>query len=149
MDLYPGDGNEDNRNVHDIAHAEDSGVVHHSKRVLFMPVFGFLSQDILLPLRYAPIQIELELVNNGVDAVQVNTKGGRTYTANWDMSDVQCKCDLFTLDNALGNEYASHLLYGKSLPISFSTWNHSRQATGNNSNSPAHINRSLIRLISF
>ena len=149
MDLYPGDGAEDNRNVHNIAHAENSGLVHHSKRVLFMPMFGLFSQDKLLPLRYAPIQIEFELVSNGANAIQVSTKGGRTYTANWDMSDVHCKCDLLTLDNALDNECVSHLLSGKNLPINFSTWHHSHQATGNDSNFSAHINRKFVRLKSM
>ena len=119
MDLYLGDGYEDNRNVHDISHAEDAGLVHHSKRVLFMPTLGFFSQGKLLPLRYAPIQIEFGLVNSGSDVVQISFKGGRNYSANWEISDVQCKCDLFTLDNALDNEYASHLLSGKKLTGQF------------------------------
>jgi hypothetical protein len=35
----------------------------------------------------------------------------------WLTSNIQFKCDLVTLDNGLENEYASHLLSGKSLPI--------------------------------
>ena len=73
------------------------------------------------------------------------TAGG-TCTANWDISDIQCKCDLLTLDLSLDNEYASHLLPGKSLPIHFSTWNQTNQSTGNGDNFSTHINRSLTRL---
>ena len=34
----------------------------------------------------------------------------------------------------------------KTLPINFSTWNHTNQSTGNDKNFSAHINRSLTRL---
>ena len=60
---------------------------------------------------------------------------GRTmakHTANWDITGAQVKCDFLALDNSLENEYASHLLSGKTLPINFSTWNHTNQSTGNN-----------------
>ena len=58
----------------------------------------------------------------------------------------QCKCDLLTLVNSLDNEYASHLLSGKSLPINFTTWNHTNQSTGNDKNFSAHITRAVTRL---
>ena len=93
-----------------------------------------------------PTQIELELVNSGADAVHVGAWEGQNNTANWSISDIQCKCDLFTLDNALDNGYASHLLSGKSFPINFSTWNHTNQSTGNDKNFSANINRALTRL---
>ena len=93
-----------------------------------------------------PIQIELELVNSGVDAVHAGAWQGQNNTANWSISDIQCKCDLLTLDNALANEYASHLLSGKSLPINFSTWNHTNQSTGNDKNFSANTYRALTRL---
>ena len=66
--------------------------------------------------------------------------------ANWGISDIQCKCDLLTLDNSLDNEYASHFLSGKSLPITFNTWNHTNQSTGNDENFSAHITRAVTRL---
>ena len=109
-------------------------------------MLGLLRQDKLLPLRYCPLQIELELVNSGADAVHVGSYIGGTHTANWDMTDIQCKCDLLTLDNSLANEYDSHLLSGKTLPINFDTWNHTNQSTGNDNNFSAHINRALTRL---
>ena len=68
---------------------------------------------------------------------------------NWDISDIQCKCDLLELDSSLSNEYASHLLSGKSLPINFNTWNHTNQSTGNDNNFSAHISRAVTRLTSI
>ena len=85
----------------------------------------------MIPLRYCPIQIELELVNSQADAVTTETAEGFQNGANWDISDIQCKCDLLELDSSPSNEYASHLLSGKSLPINFNTWNHTNQSTGN------------------
>ena len=49
----------------------------------------------------------------------------------WNISDIQAKRDLLTLDNSLDYEYASHLLSGKSLPTNFNTWSHTNQSTGN------------------
>ena len=54
--------------------------------------------------------------------------------------------DLLTLDSSLQNEYASHLLSGKSLPIIFSSYNHSSQATNNDKYFSCHIHRALTRL---
>ena len=135
-------------------HLDDAliaGTVNEARQVLFKPMLGILNQDKHIPLRYCPLQIELELVSDPAEAVYVGSKtaanaGIYNYVANWDITDIQCKVDLLTLDSSLQNEYASHLLSGKSLPLNFSSWNHSNQATGNDKNFSAHINRSLTRL---
>ena len=58
--------------------------------------------------------------------------------------------DLSTLDNSLDNEYAYHLLPGKSLPINFATWSHTNQYTGNDKKKlSANIHRALSRLKSI
>ena len=99
----------------------ESGTIVKSRRVLFKPLLGLFNQEKLLPLRYFPVQIELELANNAADCLFIGTDRGWQNHDQWDIADIQCKCDLLTLDNALDNEYASHLLSGKSLPIDFST----------------------------
>ena len=137
---------QDNRKTYRNFDYDKSGSVFEGRRVIFKPMFGIFNQEKLLPLRYMPLQIELELVNAGGDAVHVGAWEGQNNTANWSISDIQCKCDLLTLDNALDNEYASHLLSGKSLPINFRTWNHTNQSTGNDKNFSANINRALTRL---
>ena len=68
--------------------------------------------------------------------------------ANRGTSDIQCKMDLLMLDSSLHNEYASYLLSGKTLPINFSTYNHSSQSTNGDKYLSAHIHRALIRLTS-
>ena len=121
------------------------GNVYLARRVQFKPMLGIFNQEKVTPLRYCPIQIELELVNQHADAVTTETSNGFQNGTNWDISDIQCKCDLLELDSSLSNEYASHLLSGKSLPISFNTWNHTNQSTGND-NFSAHITRAVTRL---
>ena len=71
---------------------------------------------------------------------------GSTYSANWDVTDIQVKSDSHTLDSNLENEYASHLLTGKTLPLNFSTWNHTNQSTGGDKNFSTHVTRALTRL---
>ena len=117
-----GDVAHDNRKTYRNFDYDKSGSVFEGRRVVFNTMSGLFNREKLLPLRYMPIQIELELVNSGADAVHVGAWEGQNIIANWSIRDIQCQCDLLTLDNALDNEYASHLLSGKSLPISFSTW---------------------------
>ena len=113
---------------------------------MFKPMLGLFNQEKLLPLRYCPLQIELELINYQADAVTLENAEGFINGANRDISGIQCKCDLLTLDNPLDNEYASHFLSGKSLPISFNTWNRTNQSTGNDKDFSAHITRAVTRL---
>ena len=126
-----------------------SGNVYLARRVQFKPMLGLFKQEKLLPLRYCPIQIELELVNSQADAVITETAEGFQHGANWDISDIQCKCDLLELGSSLPNEYASHLLSGKTLPTNFNTWNHTNQSTGLDKSFTAHIPRAVTRIKSI
>ena len=109
-------------------------------------MLGLFNQDKLLPLRYCPIQIALALVISQADAVTSESWEGHQNGVNWYVSNIQGKCCLLALDNSLDNEYASHLLSGKSLPINSNTWNHTNQSTGNDKKSSAHITRAVTRL---
>ena len=53
---------------------------------------------------------------------------------------------ILTLGSSLQNEYASHLLSGKSLPINFNSFNHTNQSTNGDKGFSAHIHRALTRL---
>ena len=109
-------------------------------------MLGLSNQEQLIPLRYCPFQIELELVNSQADAVSLEVAEGFQSGSNWDISDIQCKCDLLELGSSLSNECASHLLSGKTLPINFNTWNRTNQSTGLGKNFSAHITRAVTRL---
>jgi hypothetical protein len=103
---------------------------------------GIFNQDKYLPVKYCPITIELELVNQFSDSAR---SGGSQL---WSISDVQLKCDMVTLDSQLDNSYAEHLLSGKSIPISYTSYTTSQQvATGDIT--AVNISRSLTRLKSI
>ena len=125
---YATDQQNDSRSTCRLEDYDQAGYVTTARRVLFKPIFGLFNQDKLLPLRYCPIQIELEFVNSFTGAIIIRDANG---SALWNVSDIQCKCDLLTLDNTLDNEYASHSLSCKSLLINFATWSHTNQSTGN------------------
>ena len=113
----------------DTAHTTSSlpGIPGSSYQTIgFKLCSGILNQPKMLPLKYMPLTIELELVNDanepivppGVDAVFTTAN-----TSNdWQIENVQIKCDICNLDNSLQNNYDSHLLSGKSLPINFNTY---------------------------
>ena len=86
------------------------------KRTVSMKICsGLLNQEKCLPIRYCPVEIELELVNQPGDAV-------KDAAPSYHLQNVQLKADTITLDSALQNSYASHLLEGKSLNINFQTY---------------------------
>ena len=138
------------------------------KSVCFKPLSGLLSQPKFIPLRYAPITIELELVSDST--LPIITKFGvvtsplpeganelTTYpflaantSVSWQIQNVQAKCDVVTLDNSLDNSYAEHLLSGKALPINYNTYISQIQSllSGTNGQQKVRLNctRALSRL---
>ena len=93
------------------------------------------------------LTIELELVTNAVDcivdpnyydesdtgivpeirnhftvAVAGDTGKATTTSFDWEISNPRVVCDICTLDNNLNNEYVKHLLEGKGLPITYTTY---------------------------
>jgi len=132
------------------------GIAGGSQRVvMFKMMSGVLNQDKFLPIRYMPLTIELELVGNMTDVLlypsDITTTGEFNTTnssGSWIIEDVQLKCDVCTLDNALDNEYAQHLLSGKSLPINYNTYISQTQAMSGQV-SAVNITRALTRLKSI
>ena len=120
--------------------------IKNQRAVLFKPLLGILDQEKLIPLRYAPLQFEFELVSNSGDCVFTGPNKNVNCNANWDISDIRCKMYLLTPDSSLHNEYAALLLSGETLPINFSSCNHSSQSTNRDKYFSAHIHRALTRL---
>ena len=117
--------------------------------VSFRPLSGLINQDKYLPIRYAPITLEFEIVNNYTDCIiapSANDFVAANTSALWEINQFQIKCDVCTLDNALDNEYAQHLLSGKSLPINFSTYVTQLQAITSNSSVSINVQRAFTRL---
>jgi hypothetical protein len=115
------------------------------RTVCFTPLSGLLSQEKFLPIRYCPIQLEFELVGSASDAVQGDTVASLGKSESFLIDDVQLKCDLVQLDNSLDNEYAQHLLSGKSLPINFSSFTCASQVL-TDINTTVNVQRSFTRM---
>jgi len=124
-----------------------------SRVVMFKLLSGIFNQDKFLPIRYMPITIEMELVSNIEDPIMYPSDATGTstpFSTNnssklWHIEDIQLKCDVCTLDNALDNEYAQHLLSGKSLPINYNTYiSQTQQMAGQTT--AVNVTRALTRL---
>ena len=132
-----------------------------AQTVLFKPCSGLFNQPKMLPIRYMPITVELELVHDNTEPIVSATTVGQdnfdvsnAATGNtsllWQIQNVQVKCDVVTLDNQLDNSYAEHLLSGKALPINYQTYVSQKQSilSGNNGSQKVRLNvtRALTRL---
>ena len=97
-----------------------------SRPVSFKPLFGIFNQPKYIPLAYCPLTMEFEIVNNAYEPVMgINSATAYTpdNTSNeWEITDVRIVCDVVTLDSALQNSYAEHVLSGKALPINYGTY---------------------------
>ncbi|MGV2342022.1 MAG UNVERIFIED_CONTAM: hypothetical protein LVR18_51355 [Planctomycetaceae bacterium] len=119
-----------------------------SRTVSFKPLFGILNQPKYIPLSWCPIMMEFEVVNGTTDAIV--SVGGSTFTStntstSWQIQDVRVVCDLVTLDSALQNSYAEHVLSGKNLPINYSTYV-SQFQTITSSDFAINVSRAVTRL---
>ena len=59
---------------------------------------------------------------------------------------MQVKVDVCTLDNALDNSYAQHLLSGKSFPFSYNTFVSQYQSANSTDKNLINVSRALMRL---
>ena len=138
-----------------------------TRTVSFTPLAGVFAQGKLLPLRYLPITIELEVVNNLYDPIISNKQPGWNQTfagavfglqagstaippvnfvsSTRTISNVVAKCDVCRMDNQLENEFAQRFLSGQSIPINFSSFVVQQQQLSGQSPS-VNITRALSRL---
>ena len=82
--------------------------------MLFHPIIRDFVSEKISPYPLCTLQFEFELVGNVDEAVSGSTA--------FEISNVQLKCDLVTLDNNASNSYDEHLLNGGNLPINFCTY---------------------------
>ena len=112
---------------------------------------GLMNQSKMLPLKYmGNLTIELELVNSKDDpvikpGVDANFTVSNT-TNDWQIENVQLKCDIVTIDNTLQNNYDQHLLDGGKLPISYNTYITQSQAVTPSKDMSLNVSRAVSRL---
>lgn len=131
-----------------------------TQTLIFTPMSGLLNQDKYLPLRYCNIVLELELVNNMLDSVLTSgytikkeainaaadlVLNGANCSQTWHLQNVRMLCDTVQLDNELDNQFAQHLLSGKTMPIQFTSYTTQKQSI-TNSQPSLNISRALTRL---
>ncbi len=104
-------------------------------------------QSKYLPLRYAPIEIELTLsdASEPIISEQIGNFISADTSFQYKLENCMLKCDVCTLDNALDNNYTSHLLSGKSLNIVYNTFISNIQTILTN-DSQINISRSVSKL---
>ena len=127
-----------------------------SQTVLFKPCCGLFNQPKMLPIRYMPVTLELELVSNNTEPVVSDEQSDFTLTVSsgvlpntstsWQLQNVQVKCDTVTLDNQLDNSYAEHLLSGKALPINYQTYVSQMTSIQGGSNGTTIYGQQKVRL---
>ena len=111
-----------------------SGIKPNGKmRLSHKPCSGLLGSNYLLPLRYAPLQLEFAIVQNGNDPIVVpqgtgagdeTDKQGYFFTAGnasteWEINAVIIRAEQVSLDNTIANNFISHILQGGSLKLVF------------------------------
>jgi hypothetical protein len=107
--------------------------VSGNRIVAFKIMSGLLNQDKLINIKFCPLIIEMELVSDFAEVlVKGETPGGtdpaesfstaHIASSAWEIIDCQIKFDVCVLDNQLNNSYIEHLLSGKSLPLTYTTW---------------------------
>ena len=100
-----------------------------------------------LPLRYCPLELELEL--NDTDQPIINSIyepfNNTNTSAFWRLENCMLKADICTLDNALDNNYVAHLLGGKQLNIVYNTFI-SNIKTILSGDTQINVSRSLTKL---
>jgi hypothetical protein len=87
----------------------DAIPANKSRTVVVKLLSSFLTQGKAIPLNMVPVVIELEL--GGADDAFRGTGN------DWYITQPRLVGDVLTLDNALQNSYASHVLQGRQLPF--------------------------------
>lgn len=136
------------------------------RTVSFKPLLGLLTQEKMIPLMFASLTLELELVDSFLEPLieTVPLAAGNSHDKNglsedqssipeqlsteWSIENPCVNCDVVTLDAQLQNEYYNQVLSGKSIPITFSTVITQMQnlTSGNSGQKNAMIN--LTRAVS-
>jgi hypothetical protein len=126
--------------------AQLPGIGVASQTVMFQPLCGIFQQTKYLPLRYAPLEIELELADV-LDPI-INIKDPFTVDNTsllWKIENCMVKVDLCTLDNALENSYVSHFMASKTINIVYNTFISTLQ-TVVSADTQINVSRSLSKM---
>ena len=102
---------------HDAYNANSYGTLGagKSRRLITHPPFGILSQDKFIPLHLVSSGIVMEFELDDADTAFLETG------VNFEITDVKLYATLHTIDSALANSYASHVLRGNPLHLHYTS----------------------------
>eukprot|EP00438_Fugacium_kawagutii_P011665 Skav232199 [mRNA] locus=scaffold3716:120973:123676:- [translate_table: standard] len=97
------------------------------------PCCGLLNSNYYIPLRYAALELQFQIVSDGTEPVVVpNGTGAGTQTdkegyyftdgntsTSWELNNVFIRAEIINLDNTVNNNIVKHLLDGQSLKLVF------------------------------
>ena len=125
----------------------------NKRHVSFSPLSGLLgrSNTKYIPLKYASIILEMEIVGNEEDAVLKEDGTAFTTgstTTSFQIEDCQVKADVVFLHNDVSNAYSQHLENSGILPIKYKTfYTISQSIVGSGNNVSVNVARSATRLV--
>ena len=102
-------------------------------RLSHKPCCGLLQSNYYIPTRYAPLELQFQIVSNATDPIVVpQGTGGAgqtddegyyfqtpTTSTSWQLNSVFLRAEVITLDNTVNNNIVKHLLDGQSLKLVF------------------------------
>ena len=106
---------------------------HGKMRLSHKPCCGLLQSNYYIPTRYAPLELQFQIVSNATDPIVVpqgtgtgneRDKDGYYFRAGdtstqWQLNSVFLRAEVITLDNTVNNNIVKHLLDGQSLKFVF------------------------------
>eukprot|EP00438_Fugacium_kawagutii_P013146 Skav233650 [mRNA] locus=scaffold2779:835808:838988:+ [translate_table: standard] len=101
-------------------------------RLSHKPCCGLLNSNYYIPLRYAPLELQFQIVSDGNEPIVVPQGAGANQTdkegyyfrdgdtsTSWELNNVFIRAEIIQLDNTVNNNIVKHLLDGQSLKLVF------------------------------
>ena len=124
-------------------------------RLSHKPCCGLLQSNYYIPTRYAPLELQFQIVSNATDPVVVPQGAGGAQTdkegyyfragdtsTSWELNSVFLRAEVITLDNTVNNNIVKHLLDGQSLKLVFPMYHTITQSFNNGG---GEINMNIVK----
>eukprot|EP00438_Fugacium_kawagutii_P006841 Skav227864 [mRNA] locus=scaffold383:259646:262248:+ [translate_table: standard] len=119
------------------------------------PCCGLLNSNYYIPLRYAPLELQFQIVSDGNEPIVVpQGTGGAGQTdkegyyfrdgdtsTSWQLNNVFIRAEVIQLDNTVNNNIVKHLLDGQSLKLVFPMYHTITQSF----NATGEINMNIVK----
>eukprot|EP00438_Fugacium_kawagutii_P023277 Skav210923 [mRNA] locus=scaffold5324:4664:7271:- [translate_table: standard] len=123
-------------------------------RLSHKPCCGLLNSNYYIPLRYAPLELQFQIVSDGNEPIVVPQGAGGNQTdkegyyfrdgdtsTSWELNNVFIRAEVIQLDNTVNNNIVKHLLDGQSLKLVFPMYHTITQSF----NATGEINMNIVK----